>query len=109
MIIQLGMCKRCGHRSRNTKNQVCAQCRQIATIIVESCAMNLAMIPLQAFEDSDTSGDVLGAVRAAHEAFTNTGVTPETIAALRTRLHEDIQKDAMATAERDAEPTIKES
>lgn len=78
-------CPRCHRESLG----VCDQCRQIATMIVESCAMNLAMMPPEAFEDTKSNAEVVKAVEAARRAFYDSGISADTIK----KLHETIISD----------------
>lgn len=82
-------CPRCHRESLG----VCEQCMKIATMIVESCAMNMAAMPVEALEDATCDQSVINAVKVAREAFYNSGITAETIQSMLNRLREDIVQD----------------
>ena len=86
-------CARC-HRRLDTsyEHEACKQCRDIATMIVESCAMNLALLPDVAFRDAECEPLVIAAVSLARAAFQDSGITPAIIDELRTRIQEDVRE-----------------
>lgn len=93
-------CPRCHTESLG----VCTQCISIATMIVESCAMNLAAMPVEAFEDAATYESVVSAVKAARKAFYDSGISAETIQKLLDKLRTDIVHD-LTTLEASKEQT----
>ena len=86
-------CKRCRRRIEHGE-VVCGRCRQIATIIVESCAMNLAAMPVEAFEDAQCDQSVIEAVEKARAAFFESQIALPILQALRDRLTADVARGA---------------
>jgi hypothetical protein len=82
-------CRRCKRPTFTGKT--CKQCTELATMIVESCAMNLAVLPAVALQDCECKPEVLSAVASARAAFLSSGITPETIEDLRDKIHEGVR------------------
>src|SRR5687768_1653682 len=87
-------CRRC-HRPLDLtdEKESCAQCRSIATMIVESCAMNLALMPGEALQDAECDSKIVAAVALARAAFLESGIEPAILTELRERIQQDVRTD----------------
>jgi hypothetical protein len=62
-------------------------------MIVDSCAMNLAMMPVEALSDANSAPEIIKSVEAARIAFhTAPDMTEEIITKLREQISADVEK-----------------